>query len=383
MQSPQVCGNHVLSASALAEYWTQLFLPIAGETIIVTLGTCGGLFALEQREVVLHYLNYGAEGGDFPCRQYVFRTLHELCGVIERDARRFYAHQQLVMPVNVHFGAIFPGHHLQLQPLRADKNDFDPSYAPNEDVLRPREWERTLFARGVASGFGELALDVDLDPACTDRSGICECGAAKRVCRDCWMAFMHPAQVAMQRALTHFWGWRRVITYFSGRRGFHMLVVERAVCQWTRAQRASWMTCMRYPFNRETGAWLRDTDDELGDVMYAALAPLYDAHPVLSARIALPARNDPRWRNAHRWAVFKTLWPPLDEAVTVDPAHLHKLPLTFNHNSGYLCIVMGDAEDEAERFEAVRGVDVLDMQQVNERVLRACVRRIQWILSLN
>ncbi len=186
---------------------------------------------------------------------------------------------------------------------------------------------------------GHVLIDVDLDcaakltvgelPPAYDRTRVCHCGVARRICDKCWEVFMEPARAIIEHILRNVYGFQAVFTVFSGRRGFHTWILDRRVIYWTNAQRTSFIESIRWPV----------AGSELEESAYELLAPLFDAHPALASRFTPP--TDSRFHaEAHRQAVFCALYPKVDVAVTRNATHLHKLPLTLHPENGNLCFVM-------------------------------------------
>jgi len=268
------------SRHALDDFWAHHF-PLVADTIVYRLGTCNGVFSMEQRE-------YATEvRGCAPWRNAVDRLVeHVMKRILNRGTG------------TLHFGAIFPAHH---------------HYA-----VDPRDHDRALFRSGQASAMGEFVLDVDLDHN-YDRTGVCECGVAKRVCNVCWEVFMRPAQLITLRVLREVLEFRAVFCVFSGRRGFHTWVLDRRAVTATASERAAWLVVLQQAWRNVP--WIVDD----------YLLPMYRANVVLAAR-----------GPATREAAVAALYPKYDEGVTRNASHPHKAPLVPHLQTGMLCAVMPD-----------------------------------------
>jgi hypothetical protein len=329
-------GSSSSNSKNIKRFWLQVFAPTARDVVMHTLATCGGLFALEQRELAPEYGGGGVNGSSSSSYRERFDCYRTVADVWQRvdDSLHFSSSQPIV---SLHMGAIFPAHHLRGQPVRrhpTPQDAFDcPAYMSIlADTLKPREFEREGFKLGVHSvgpmPMGEFVVDIDLDEH-YNRAGICGCGVQKRVCDACWETFMTPAQIILKRLLCELLGFRAVFSVFSGRRGFHTWVVDRRAYLAAPATRAAWVVAIETAHTHL--AWI-----------YEYLAPLFDGNPALRARYVAPA--DPHLRvDAHRAAVMEALYPKLDRVVSLDPAHLHKAPLVPHPETGNVCVVMGDA----------------------------------------
>jgi len=81
-----------------------------------------------------------------------------------------------------------------------------------------------------------LVFDVDIDEYDELRS--CKCkGHRYKVCDDCWEEFMQPAIRYLNQELTETFAFQAVLTVFSGRRGFHVWVLDYEVWSYTQKQR--------------------------------------------------------------------------------------------------------------------------------------------------
>ena len=81
-----------------------------------------------------------------------------------------------------------------------------------------------------------LVFDFDMDdhyhPLRT-----CGCDTKYKVCDVCWRQFMAPAMKEMLYILKEKFQFKHIFTVFSGRRGFHMWVIDREVWGYSFAQR--------------------------------------------------------------------------------------------------------------------------------------------------
>lgn len=350
-----------LTARAVLAFYDHLFFPFVADMLLCELATCGGRFPLLQREIVLQAIHF-EEQTEYVIRRYTFRNAAQ----VEKTMRSWYENKQRdpnSAVVTLHFGPVWPSHHIQDQPLLAL-----PSYLCNSHQSRPRHLDRVGAQRCVSSACGELIIDVDFDCATMDRTNLCNCGTASRVCNTCWMRFMWPAQLVLEYLLRHFFEFKAFFTVFSGRRGFHIWVVDKRVIQWTYEQRAAFMVALQR----------KHTDnlyDEMADMAYNVLCPLWTT--LVSPSGGTSSKEAPPNFVGGRRIIFDALYPVIDAKVTTEPGHLHKVPLMLNHNTGFLCIIMGDADNPKDRFEAVYGVDILSLDAVTPAVMRGCVAKVR------
>lgn len=334
-----------LDSRGLCTFYNEIWIPCVADMVLYDLARLGGTYSLAQREIALQYENY-------PLRNCVFRTGAEFLQLLQERCR-----SNAGPPINIHFGPIWPGNHLALQPLwPPDKSVVPIEFPPNIDVLKPREFERR--ERGD-SALGEMIIDVDMDITRRRQYCVCACGAEPRVCQTCWTALMLPAQRVLERVTRHYFGFKRMFTVFSGRRGFHIWLMDHRVLAWTASERLSFMAALTAP--------LRFPDNETSPLSAFVWETLLKSY-------AMPGESRPD--------VFRRLYPSIDEAVGTDPTHLHKLPLMLNQHTGYFCDILGDPEDPEYRFEA-RPDQIYTLINLTPRTVIACVRHLRSILAIN
>jgi DNA primase catalytic subunit len=108
--------------------------------------------------------------------------------------------------------------------------------------------------------------------------------------------------------------------------------------------------------------------------VYAILAPIFDANPILRNRYAANLSE-----KQHQEAVFDSLYPKMDGAVTRDQTHLHKLPLVLHPKSWNLCVLMGPVRDDRRRFRP--SADCIQPQQIRQAHFDVGLRIIQEALK--
>jgi hypothetical protein len=334
----------VLDAQALRAFYEVLWFPYAAEFLLYELGTEKGRWKLEQREVVLQMPGY-------PHRHCVFRStaavLHTLRELIQAGRP----------PVNLHFGPVWAAHHLALNGIWPPrKSDVIPEFAPNADLLQPRKFERD---ERRMTGKGELVLDVDMVGERRIAANCCECQKEKRVCQACWCYFMLPAQRVLTYLVRDFFGFKRCFTVFSGRRGFHMWIMDNRVLDWTLWERRAFLDVLTAPLATDTC----DYHNPLCEFVW---------NTVLANHAA----------GRTRAATFAALYPVIDAEVATEPGHLHKLPLMLNANSGLFCDILADPDDTLYRFIASpKQLRQLTLAELTPEMLQGCVAHLRLVLS--
>jgi hypothetical protein len=344
-------------------FYEDFFLKLVANTILYELGTLGGRYRLEQREVCT----------SLGSRQSVYTELEQIVDAIRYQAGKGGggggAFSQF--PLALQMGCVFPmrpspNEHqwARIQSIR-QATLVNHGYVPrhmalgewDEDTLKPRQYERDTMRHGTAAPQGEIVIDVDLDPLLYPRPpSVCPCGTAKRVCDTCWWLYMDPAMAALEWILHDFYGFKAVFTVFSGRRGFHTWILDRRVHQWTAAQRTRFADSLSPP--------LSSVRDELWHGVRAVLEPLYEKrkHQIVSG------------------GGLAALWPRIDHVVTADATHLHKLPLSVHSDTGNVCVVAmqgrwSEAVAAGEQFIPSR--DCVHMRDVTRNVMVACEQVIK------
>lgn len=342
----------VIPRPVLEVFYRTLFSH-ALPAVVHGLGTCGGRFELFQREIVPQI---DLPNGNSYMRRYdVYRVTSDLYHAMLGEC-----------PSTIQFGAVFPGHHLERQPVVAPK-----LHEMNQDVARPRDFERhTAFKTHIASPYGEMVIDVDM---CSEykRNGICACGEDRKVCDKCWSTFLNPAQQVLDLIYDYF-GLTARFRVFSGRRGFHDWLINKRVIYMSAQQRHAFFEAIQWR-NLVPGS-------DLCESIYDLLAPIFDSHPVLKHRFNKKPASPYSYKEAHRAAVFEALYPKMDKAVTVDATHLHKLPLTLHPVTGNLCVpIMGAV---GSKYEFCPSNDVIPYGQLRLKPIKCGLLVIERALAI-
>ena len=152
-----------------------------------------------------------------------------------------------------------------------------------------------------------LVFDWDIDHKIRTKWGKCKCGE-RELCNMCWKAFGEPARVTLERALTYWLGYKNIMCIFSGRRGFHMWVLDSHSRTLSEEQRTSILHKITHPV--------------MGEDMYN------DLYSIL----------EPHYNEYHKGAPYQVMdiLYELDTLVTTQIGHLTGLPWFPNANNGVL-----------------------------------------------
>lgn len=303
-----------LAQKQIKNFYSNHF-SIVSDTVLYRLATYNGTFKLWQREICPRQ--------DF--RNYVFYETQQVFDTIANKVPEMTALQ---------FGPIFPMTHY----LKPGINTYDPRMQPvcaprldehhvNWDSAKPRQYERGCFKEGLLQPLGEVVIDVDMDPDFHDRSRMCACGAQRRVCDVCWAIFMDSALLVLNYMLD-FFGLTARFTVFSGRRGFHIWILDERCFYWNAEQRARFIDAIQQPTK---GSLLYKGAKDL-------LQPLYEKY---KEKLVAPGFAGGGGGGDDCMILF----PCMDRAVTADATHLHKLPLTVHPESLNLCTVFDSRTD--------------------------------------
>lgn len=189
----------------------------------------------------------------------------------------------------------------RMLPLQRPDNDYPLSKQAYKDFLSKRDDE---FATQHI-----LVFDWDVDHDIRVQWGGCSC-ADKQVCNLCWQAFAEPAKVTLDRVLRHWLGFTQILYTFSGRRGFHAIIMDEHSRALTPEQRRA--MCQLIHHERVV----------LNEDMMA------DLHPLIKDYYERYHRGAPYARDKIMYV--------LDEPVTIDMGHAMAVPLTPHAMTGNL-----------------------------------------------
>jgi hypothetical protein len=219
---------------------------------------------MDQLELVPRWK--GDDGEDIFSRYNIFRKPNDL-----------FAYCKIKYPRTMQMGAVFPV-----------------LYPEIEDGKVSRETDRQLIKDGVTSFKRPFVVDIDMDEKYYDRSGICACLGAD-MCAVCWDVCMHSARLIVDYLLRNVFKLRRIMHFWSGRRGIHIWCFDERAFEWTKAERVNVLAVLKR----------RDLCVHL-----------------------LPEH------------LRQLLWPQFDEQVTTDPQHCTGLPLGPHHSTGAIRIML-------------------------------------------
>jgi DNA primase catalytic subunit len=135
-----------------------------------------------------------------------------------------------------------------------------------------------------------LVFDVDMSDYEEDRNRLSDCHCekgARSVCDVCWNAFMEPSRYVLEYILRNLYGFKHFLHIFSGRRGYHVYVLDSRARNLTRNQR-----------------------NEIASVF---------------ENLSKKQTNDPLLI-----PVCHLIYPRIDANVTKRPEHLCKIPLSLH-----------------------------------------------------
>jgi len=166
-----------------------------------------------------------------------------------------------------------------------------PAYAPY-----------TQLARLDGALGTELVLELDELPAGVDESARWE--------------WMHHATDVTLHVLREWFGMSAVFGFASGNRGPHLWLLDVAVLQQTKVERAAF-------FERLSRPWEHEGWRNLAELY---LLPFYRS--TMSDATAAPSDVE----------LARLAYPTFDRAVATDPAHLHRLPFSVNEKTGRVAV---------------------------------------------
>lgn len=259
----------------LSNYWYEIFPRVWGRALQRAL-TCNGKYRMEQLELVPRWAE--EHGKVIMTRRFVFRKPNEL-----------FSYCKLKCPRTLQMGGVFPG---LFPELEVEANDG-----------MVRKADRELHKAGVISLKSPFVIDVDVDDY--DRTGVCACPKSA-MCVVCWEHCMHSARLIIDFLLRNVLMLRRVMHFWSGRRGIHIWCFDERAFEWTKQERQNIMAILRH---RELCVHL--LPEELK---------------------ALP-------------------WPKFDMAVSVDPSHCTGVPMAPHHATGAIRIMLPPLAYDKEKFD--------------------------------
>ena len=173
-----------------------------------------------------------------------------------------------------------------------------------------------------------LVFDWDIDTEKRTKWNGCQC-PKKVVCAKCWEAWAEPARVALLRMLRYWMGFKHVVCVFSGRRGFHLWVLDQGSRDYTLEQRTSILHKIGNPVK---GA-------EAHQDIISLMKPYYEKY------------------HQHRSYGVEELMYALDAAPTIQYNHFIGVPLVPHPVTGMMRVPIDVVNFNPER-DGVKCIDV-------------------------
>lgn len=275
---------------SLSRYWRVVF-PRLWNMVLQRMMTCDGKYRMEQIELVPRWEN--EYGETIMTRRFIFRSPEELIRYCKEHN-----------PHTLQMGGVFP----VLFPELEDKQS--------------REMDRELHRKGVLSLKSPFVVDIDVDDY--DRSEICTCPRG-HMCVVCWEVCIHSARLIVDYLLRNIFKLRRIMHFWSGRRGVHIWCFDERAFEWTKQERTNVLNVLK--------------------------------------RRDLCLHVLPEHLQSLRW-------PRFDEAVSTDPGHCTGIPLGPHHATGAIrCLLPPLASNEKFdpekqlRVSHVSRVDMFDLDR--------------------
>jgi hypothetical protein len=168
-----------------------------------------------------------------------------------------------------------------------------------------RDADRQLVKEGVTNFKSPFVIDIDMDDEHYNRTDVCDCMGAQ-MCVVCWEVCMHSARLIVDYLLRNVFKLKRIMHFWSGRRGIHVWCFDERAFEWTKADRVNVMAVLK---RRELCVHL------------------------------LPEH------------LRSLLWPQFDEAVSTDPGHCTGLPLGPHHSTGAIRIMLPPLAWTGKKFD--------------------------------
>lgn len=316
----------------MAKFFNDFLLPVF-DPVFFQLITLGGRYEIKDREIGFILPDSGIW-----VRNEVFMTKQALLDYIVQKS-----------PAVIQLGGIWP------------------PAPPKSLSSRPlREMAKAKLINCVS----EVVIDVDMTKDHV-RRGLCNCATDKEICDTCWSFYMDVAQDVLEYILREIWQFKAVFKVFSGRRGFHLWILDERVHRWTSKQRSAFFNSIDR---------MRDATNEICPhreyIWKNILEPHAQKFPILGRWFQFlqsettfsscdKELSDTRWRDY----CFGVLFPRMDAAITRDSTHLKKMPLQLHSSTKNLCMILGDANSKVPRFVPSKHTRNLD--QLKPEYLKA------------
>lgn len=279
-----------MTDSLIGQYYKTLF-PLSS---LLLLGTHNGRYQLAQLEVTFEIRVKNDEKimirNKHPEKNQPKSVKRPFVFESELELRQFILRKQ---PVSIHIGAIYWKPRRFQTDMKREKSD--------ETIVNP----------------SFLTFDVDANDYAIERMGLCSCRQYD-MCKICCDRFVFPTVQAI-RNLCKLMGFKKILTVFSGRRGFHVSVVDDSAYTLTREQREN---------------------------------------------INIRLKNDG----------FK-----LDEKVTIDPYHLKKLPMSIHSSTGNIARPVGKTFDFDTDIVHISNVTAEQIAEWTRTINNLFMRCVYWL----
>lgn len=180
-----------------------------------------------------------------------------------------------------------------------------------------RKRDRHSISQRTGSVFGPLVIDIDIHDY--DRTGLCPCGAEKKLCQVCYSVIILAARLVMRYWLCNVFGFTGVFEVFSGQKGIHIWVCCERAFLMTEAQRTTLLQRIQCPIEH---------DGHIDEIYKEILRPIFEDTPALLEKD----------RTCSKHSVLYWLYPRIDLDVGKDAYHLKKLPLLPHQKSQFVSI---------------------------------------------
>lgn len=268
--------------TGLRKYWCDLF-PRLWNLVLFRMMTCDGKYRLEQLELVPRFWN------DMFVRYEVFY-----------DKRDLFAYCMQKKPKTLQMGGVFPLLHT------GEEEEQEEGDGEQSRGALLRQADRALVKAGVTSFKSPFVIDIDMSEK-INRIGVCACVNVE-MCTVCWQEYMHSARLIVDYLLRDVLKLKRIMHFWSGRRGVHIWCFDERAYEWTKAERANIMAMLR---NRDMCLHL------LPEELRALRWPMLDADVSIDPQHCKGIPLGPH----HSTGAIRVLLPPLSSGVVFDPQH--------------------------------------------------------------
>ncbi len=176
--------------------------------------------------------------------------------------------------------------------------------------------------RNVMPDARPLVFDIDMDAYKDLR--LCGCGVAPKACAECWELFGIGPMRIMDAMLRDLFGYQRVRFVFSGRRGFHVWVMDDSARSLSREAREALVASCWFSWAPDRGFCL--------DMVDRVARPMLAHQRQLAERLLARSRRTDDQDDAS--ALCRLIWPKLDKDVTTGMNHALRCPYSLHGVTG-------------------------------------------------